>query len=123
MLHRRGRENSAKESRVDNVANSEPLALRDGPWMDVGLLQKHIGYTLIPEVLQRWTDVGLERFISATCRSDAYPCERRNITLPDIGRLGVGRSALSGNHVGYLRCCGRLRRAAIRRNLRLCRAV
>jgi hypothetical protein len=42
--------NSAKESRVDNVANSEPLALRDGPWMDVGLLQKHIGYTLIPEV-------------------------------------------------------------------------
>jgi hypothetical protein len=71
--------NSAKESRVDNVANSEPLALRDGPWMDVGLLQKHIGYTLIPEVLQRWTDVGLERSISTTCRSDAYPCERRNI--------------------------------------------
>ena len=91
--------NSAKESRVDNVANSEPLALRDGPWMDVGLLQKHIGYTLIPEVLQRWTDVGLERFISTTCRSDAYPCERRNITLPDIGRLD--RRAFKWNREGF----------------------
>ena len=41
--------NSAKESRVDNVANSQLLTLPDGPWMDVRLLQKHVGYTLSPK--------------------------------------------------------------------------
>ena len=35
----------------------------------------------------------------------------RNIPVPDIGRLGVGRSALSDDHVSYLGRCGRLRRA------------
>ena len=39
----------------------------------------------------------------------------RNIPISDIGRLGGAPSALSRDHVGYLRYCGRLGSAAIGR--------